>query len=239
MLVIAHKINLSKQYSGTDSPEDCVDKKHFAKYGKEITYQYNSRGFRDDEWPADVSESICCIGDSCTLGIGQPFSETWPQLLQERTGTRCVNLGEDGCSNDSIALRTKQVVEQYNFKHIVVMWSYFWRRRVGDTNVHHDKENFGVKEDIDNFKANFETVNALGYDNIIHSLIPNALVPWDKSALVPNSTEYILSKTTSIDTDKIIHFEQVDFARDGLHFDIQTSRNFVDMVTYKLTNGDK
>ena len=50
-------------------------------------------------------------GDSFTAGIGQPQEETWPQLLQKKIGKRCLNLGEDGCSNDTIYLRIKKIVE--------------------------------------------------------------------------------------------------------------------------------
>ena len=37
--------------SGLDSYAACLDKKHFKSYPHKVEYRYNSRGFRDTEWP--------------------------------------------------------------------------------------------------------------------------------------------------------------------------------------------
>ena len=72
--------------SGMDTLEECQDKDHYLSYTKDISYRYNSRGFRDHEWPEDLSDVVWCVGDSFTVGIGQPFEETWPQLLGKKLG---------------------------------------------------------------------------------------------------------------------------------------------------------
>ena len=86
MLKIVSRIDLYSNTTGMDSPELCLDKEHYSNYKKKVEYQYNSRGFRDHEWPEDLSDVIWCVGDSFTEGLGQPFGETWPCLLQEKTG---------------------------------------------------------------------------------------------------------------------------------------------------------
>ena len=55
MFEVKDKINFSALYSGMDCAKDCFDKKHFKNYTKKISYQYNSKGFRDNEWPDDLS----------------------------------------------------------------------------------------------------------------------------------------------------------------------------------------
>ena len=161
MLIVKKKINFKCKYSGVDSLQECRNLRHFKNYKKSINYQYNSRGFRDKEWPVDLSDVIWCVGDSFTVGIGQPFKETWPQLLQKKTGKRCINLGQDGCSNDSLTLRIKEIVKNHKPKLIVVMWSYFARRRTNNEDKHHDKKDFGREKDLQNFADNFSCVNKL------------------------------------------------------------------------------
>lgn len=225
MLKIDRFVNWSSRYSGKDSFWNCDDRWHFLRYPKKINYDYNSLGFRDTEWPDDLTDVIWCIGDSFTVGLGQPFKETWPHLLQEKVGKRCINLGENACSNDGLFLRTKEVVERYQPKIVVIMWSYFPRRMRGGINVNHDKNDFGNTNDINNFSKNFDMAEKLPTD-IIHMLIPNAFV---------NPTmKYAISKKYP---DKINFINQLDYARDGHHFDIRTSQSVADLVAKKINKG--
>jgi len=132
-LVLQSRINQRWQYSGMDSPDHCLDPLHFRQYPYKVEYVYNSRGFRDQEWPdslEDLKEAIWCIGDSFTVGLGQPLDHTWPWCLQEFTGKRTVNLGLDGASNTWLARRANDVIEQIGPKNIVIMWSYVERREL-------------------------------------------------------------------------------------------------------------
>jgi hypothetical protein len=93
VLKIKNRIGIPEsKNSGMDTLEKCLDKDHYLSYTKDISYRYNSRGFRDHEWPEDLSDVIWCVGDSFTVGIGQPFEETWPNILQKQIGMRCLNL---------------------------------------------------------------------------------------------------------------------------------------------------
>jgi hypothetical protein len=213
--------------SGIDSLDLCLDQEHFRSYHKDISYRYNSRGFRDDEWPEDLSNVIWCVGDSFTVGIGQPIEETWPCLLQEKIGKRCLNLGEVGCSNDTIAMRVKEICKLHSPKTIVVMWSYWSRRRINNKDVHHVKSDFGVGEDLRNFVKNYES--CLNEKTIIiHSIIPKE----DSFKKLP---AYILKKQGIQD---IISFPQLDYARDHHHFDIMTSQLVTDLMVEKINNID-
>lgn len=211
--------------SSTDSPELCVDPEHYKSYTKQISYRWNSRGFRDDEWPDDLSDVVWCVGDSFTVGIGQPFEETWPSLLQKRLGKRCLNLGEDGCSNDTMCLRIQEICRLYNPKTIAVMWSYLSRRRKHNKNVQYDRDDFGDKEDITNFIKNYKIINQLP-TSVINLMIPNAITH-------PDILNYFLEKEFKKNF-KLIYVEQIDRARCGIHFDIKTSENVTKSIIQNM-----
>ena len=242
LLKISKRIGHVSDTIGIDTFDKCDDREHFKSYKKQISYRYNSFGFRDEEWPADLSEVVWCVGDSFTVGIGQPHHETWPKVLEERIGKRCLNLGEDGCSNDSMALRVEEIVNTYKPRNIVIMWSFFSRRRIRDQNFQYNKADFGPEKDIKNFAKNFNAVDKL-QTNIVHLLIPYAFIDsnvHDNQFITKTLERSGLFKEKSV--EKIMTFKQLDFARDYYHFDIMTSKEIAKMVEEKilgLTNQPK
>jgi hypothetical protein len=160
-LILPSRVNQNWLYSGIDSIEHCRDKKHFESYPHNITYNYNSRGFRDAEWPNNVEElqsAIWCVGDSFTVGIGSPIEYTWPWVLQQQTGCRVINVSMDGASNEWIARHVNLIKKQIDPKNIIVMWSYVNRREHKNQTltseqrrIHSDKTD--NLEDLLNFKS--------------------------------------------------------------------------------------
>lgn len=129
--ILPSRVNQYYEFSGIDSPEHCLDSQHFENYPHPITYQYNSRGFRDSEWPESTQElqqAIWCIGDSFTVGIGSPLTHTWPFMLQQQAHTRTINVSLDGASNTWIARKVSAVARAIVPKTIVVHWTYIHRR---------------------------------------------------------------------------------------------------------------
>jgi hypothetical protein len=129
--ILHSRVNAVWQFSGIDSIELCLDKKHFKNYPHRVEYVYNSRGFRDQEWPESVEElknAIWCIGDSFTAGIGAPLEHTWPYLLQQQTGRRCINISMDGASNEWIARKGISLLNAISPDIIIAHWSYTSRR---------------------------------------------------------------------------------------------------------------
>lgn len=188
--------------SGMDSRQLCLDQKHFDSYPYAIEYRYNSRGFRDDEWPSSMEElkkCIWCFGDSFTVGVGSPLSHTWVNILQNKSVLRCINISMDGASNDWIARKVVKVLEEIQPKNIVIHWSFLNRgesldnsnidehRKIFDTNVFE-------KEQFDNFKKNLAVVEQYNKKaNIIHSLIPQS------SEIIEMSVEEIWNQIKGID----------------------------------------
>ena len=129
-LYLPSRANQQWDTSGIDSFELCLDQRHYRSYPHKIDYQYNSRGFRDAEWPDDLSNVIWCIGDSFTVGLGSPVEHTWPYVLQQRTGRRTINAGLDGASNNWISRIATAILTQFPGAIIVTHWSFLHRREL-------------------------------------------------------------------------------------------------------------
>jgi hypothetical protein len=131
--ILSRKVNQSWQYTGMDSLELCLDKKHFLSYPYNITYNYNSRGFRDAEWPNTVEElknAVWCVGDSFTVGVGSPVEHTWPYMLQQNMNMRTINVSMDGASNNWIARKVVKILTEIVPKTVIIHWSYIARREI-------------------------------------------------------------------------------------------------------------
>lgn len=185
-LVIPSRINCNWTESGIDCYSLCMDKQHFDRYPYQVNYNYNSRGFRDKEWPASLEKlkkSIWCVGDSFTVGIGSPLEHTWPYLLEQKTNKNTVNISLDGASNNWIARRTVDILEQICPETIVIMWSFLHRRELSDSGLTDEKRRiqFGEKickyDDVDNLEDCYQKIKLANKNktNIIYSVIPNVL----------------------------------------------------------------
>lgn len=224
-------------FSGLDNVNGALDKKHFANYPHAIDYQYNSRGFRDAEWPTELEQlqqAVWCVGDSFTAGVGAPFAHIWPQVLQQRLGRRTINVSLDGGSNNWIARRTVDIAQQVAPRAIVLHWSYDHRREAElqdvlknfppdvDLNainldslrrLHH--VNIDPVADVANTRHCIDLVTAVNVP-VIHSFIPP-----------PRHTDAEFDFKTQLSVPK---FHQLDWARDGHHYDIRTAEWFVDQL---------
>ena len=122
-LSIPSKANQYRQFSGLDSPELCLDDAHFENYPYNVNYRYNSRGFRDSEWPDNLTDAVWCIGDSFTVGIGSSIDHTWPVVLSKTVGRRIINVSMDGASNNWIARKASQILAAVASSTFVLHWS--------------------------------------------------------------------------------------------------------------------
>lgn len=224
------RVNQQLKYSGIDSIEHCKNKEHFVSYTHPIDYVYNSRGFRDAEWPESTDElkrAIWCVGDSFTVGIGQPFAHTWTQVLSHQLGVRTINVSMDGASNDWIARKVQRIVEVIDPKNIVVLWSYTHRResetvRLSDeARVIFSSKDTPLEDDQRWIKTSEQ----------IKQLKPNAV-----QATIPNFQGTSLEITDPLQwPNNVIYItRQLDWARDYHHFDLLTAQWLVDRVCQRL-----
>lgn len=234
-LVLRTRANQVWHFSGLDTLDRCLDKQHFHAYPFKVKYHFNSRGFRDEEWPTDLNQlrdAIWCVGDSFTVGVGQPYDHIWPQVLARATGQRTINVSMDGASNDWIARRARQIIDQLAPRNTVVMWSYVHRRENPDTTLADERRLMftdGIRDsnsldDYDNLRTCRELVQAAG-TQVIEAAIPDFCVfESDESA---KDFESIYAG--------IMMVHRLDRARDGHHFDILTAERFVQDLLPRLT----
>jgi len=234
LMKITRPHRILKQMGNSDSLERCRDKEYFQNYKKDITYKFNTHGYRDDEWPIDLENVVWCVGDSATLGTALPFEDTWPQVLQKKIKKRCLNIGQEGTSNDTIRLRAEFIDKRYKPTNIIIMWSYLSRRRKNGIDMHYDRYDFGIEEDLKNFSHNFSQVEKLN-SNIIH-LFGSGMV-LDLKKINHDMLVYFFTKLNLPGKDhvkKLNFFTLVDLARDGMHAGCITNQNICDAIKNQL-----
>lgn len=126
--VLPSRAGQQLEQTGIDSVEFCQDPEWFQQYPHAVSYVYNSRGFRDQEWPQDLSQAVWCFGDSFTVGVGSAHSKTWPQILQTRLARRCINVSMDGASNQWIRRKVQSLAGTLRPRQVIIQWSYIHRR---------------------------------------------------------------------------------------------------------------
>lgn len=219
-LIMHSRVDQSWDFSGLDSIEWCKDKEHFKNFPGTISYKYNSRGFRDNEWSSDIntlSNSIWCLGDSFTVGLGSCIEHTWPHVLAHATGISTINVSLDGASNQWIARRACDIIQTIRPKNMVILWSYLHRREHADPTLDDEDRrimtrNTSDSEDLDNLYHCVSSVTKFSHiTNLVHATIPRATLT-DPLIEIPGISSYIGE------------VPQLDLARDGLHFDIKTSK---------------
>lgn len=230
------------EYSGMDQEDRCFNREHFQQYPWPIEYSYNSRGFRDREWPNDFNQlknSIWCVGDSFTLGTGSPWSHTWPQVLEQLVHQPTINCSMDGASNEWISNTAVKILNVFNPDNMIIMWSYIHRRtnlplHVNRTKLPNNTDQYQNdlksrlhyvhstdEEDIENLKQCINRVRHHQQKRIIHASIPHFAPLYCKTqgrAAIECQLHWIS------------YFENLDWARDGHHFDIKTSQWVAEQV---------
>lgn len=236
--IISSKVNQTYQILGLDCVEEALNPRYWLRYSKPVSYTFNSRGFRDAEWPDNLEDAIWCVGDSFTLGMGQPQNEIWPQLLQSATGVRTINVSLNGASNDWIARKVADLLTTIKPKAVCIQWSYLHRRELPDVTLPDEARTVHFNPNDDDDYGNFlKNIDLLPTDaNIIHSWIPQ--FTWkpknrsnDPKALL---SERIFAEMTNRNAAFINDTEQLDLARDGHHYDIKTAQKYVDHYIEKL-----
>lgn len=270
---------------GLDNIAKVSNREAFYAYPFSVYYQYNSRGFRDSEWPSSINElqdSIWCLGDSFTAGIASPAAHTWPVILEKSIGKRCINVSMDGASNQWLTRQILSIVKEVQPKTIVVHWSYFHRNERDNVELTdmqrrlHYSTNAIAGTELDLLNVFIQLVHGIeqnkGSTSIIHTFIPQGPSVYDSTTAtrcwgniagsgwpalptalnlfnllssdikkeLKNFNEYerfknfadfgnrydqLLSSVVSVP-----ELEQIDFARDGHHYDIVTATNFVNKL---------
>jgi len=214
--------NKVENFSGMDQENFCADKKHFRDFPYQIQYKYNSRGFRDNEWPDDLDGAIWCFGDSFTAGIGSPLEHTWPQILQELSGIRTINISMDGASNQWIARKIHSLANSDVVPLAVIAhWSYIHRREAdvisGISSIYKHTYNTQWLDFYDKIKdKSWPRVDLDKFDTLPQSIkdeIVNIHMGPSEQALLDN--RYCLVNQTR-DEDRRLHYKTMTSEEDDI-----------------------
>lgn len=221
--------NISMPESGLDDIRFCIDPEHFKQYPHPIDYQYNSRGFRDQEWPDSLQElkdAVWVVGDSFTSGLGSPLAHTWPAVLAKNINHRVINVSLDGASNDWISRRARAIVDHIAPRAVIVMWSYLHRTESDQLHLSDcDRRQHFISMDSWDHLTNFEKcVELLKDTGVYWCCIPEHYHSRDDQRAKYHSIVRHLGPPV------VEEIKKLDLARDGHHFDIKTSEWLVPHV---------
>ena len=238
--VLTTTANTFETTCGIDSLEHCKDVIYYKTYTKNIIYEYNNCGYRDEDWPTDLADCIWCIGDSFTVGLGQPYDETWVKLVANQTGKRTINVSMNGASNDWIARRAQAIIDNFNPRIMLIQWSYCHRRENKDiTLIDEDRkihfiaaaggrEKFADIQSLDkqNCIENILKISSQRSTQLVHSFIPKFARSDD--------AEFIYNALKKHNINFFPEQPQVDLARDSHHYDVQTASNYANLYVSNL-----
>jgi len=144
------RANYRSLQSGLDNPLKSNRSKEdwYAYPEQDFDYQFNSWGFRGNEYNQYVGEKVnLCLGDSFTVNLGGPIEHSWCSQLAKHFDIPTLNLGMDGAGNDAIKLVYNRACKIFNIQNTFVMYSYLHRRLCNN-----DFHGSIVKEDDENFQ---------------------------------------------------------------------------------------
>lgn len=180
--VLPRTVNKLLEYTGLDSLDQCVDKKHFLSYPHTVSYKYNSRGFRDSEWPNNqLDECVWCLGDSFTVGLGSPVEHTWPYQVGQLLNSKVINVSMDGASNSWLARKALKVLEQIKPNIMIIQWSFLHRGELDDTSLSDEARRVKYTTNFHNYiELVFELAKLVkqieaikDQTKVIHSFVPD------------------------------------------------------------------
>jgi hypothetical protein len=174
-----------------------------------ITYQFNSLGFRSEEF---IEKGIMFLGCSHTCGIGLPMNNIWTSIVAKELQLPQCNFGQGGTSSDTAFRMCLGYIEKIKPKIVIYCEPPGTRFEI----VNDDKI-FSVTIDNDSLKV-FNTWSK-DDNNIFFSLRKN----------------YYAIKWLCHERDiKFVHhiakFDYVDLARDLIHPGIQSNVHFARQV---------
>ena len=176
-IIIPKLANECLEFYSPDTLADCDSRRHFKNYPHDVNYKFNSRGFRDQEWPDDLENAIWCLGDSATTGIGAPIEHSWPSQLSKITGIPTINLGIRAIDNYTISTIAREIIVNVQPKNMLILWAYLERRpldKIHNVIIDYSQQQVPVNdysEHYDFFKKCILNITEVNIKtNIVHSL---------------------------------------------------------------------
>ena len=209
-LKIGGYVNYSSTTLGLDSLGHCFSKDHFKNFEYDVTYNFNSLGYRERSVNHYVPSPIIVLGDSFTLGLGLPYNLTYASQLEILSQTQVLNFSLNGASNDWISRKLSIILKYFTPKAIIIHYSFSHRRELDNhawfddertlSDTHHSNDSNYI-----NWLENHGKIKQLvGTIPTVYSFIPN----WHT-----NKINF---------TDQLVEVGQIDYARDYFHYGPET-----------------
>jgi hypothetical protein len=241
--------NQSLEYLGCDSPTSPGllqqfnnDLTEYYDYPYYIDYKFNSRGFRDTEWPNTVENKIWCVGDSATLGMGIPEEFRYSSLLPNT-----INCSRILADNEWLHDNAINILQHASPRLVIMQWTYFHRNYMGPEKQKNPKGSYGelIWGRMVNFKNLFIDQDKYDADYLLHVI--KKVEEFNKTSnvihlLTPNFHDgfNFLSKVKD-SVKHVIHIDWIDNSRDKyFHYGVQShrllSKKIVDLCNEKNIN---
>lgn len=220
---IPYYSNMRCQTLGLDSLEHCFNPSAFKKH-PEFEYQFNEIGYRTVSAEQFTGNEILAIGDSFTLGLGVDYKHTWPAQLSTLVNYPVLNFSLNGASNDWMVRKTKQLLNWFTPRAIVVHYTFSHRRERPNTDWFDDERTecepmYSATENLANWQLAFDYFNSLPV-HVVHSFITD----WH-----PTDIDY-----AALGSNVIAPMPKKDLARDSFHYGTKTNLALAEKVTSLL-----
>jgi len=187
--IYAEYANTSRTWVGLDNLEnyqnnlrehkDILEQNGWIGDSAWFEYQFNSNGFRCDEFTVDPT--VMFLGCSLTAGVGLPVDVIWPELVAKGLGLRCANLGQGGGSADTAFRLCHGWIDRICPKQVIylkppgVRWEMLVQERTMLFNVYKTKEFSGYETYINDYLSDEnnhyfnDLKNTMGIEQICRS----------------------------------------------------------------------
>lgn len=202
------------------------------KHSTPTDYYFNQFGYRDRNWTSqDLNNSIWCIGDSQTVGMGVEHSKIWSSALSKLLELPTINLGIAGASNDTI---TRTLVSALQFavpKAVLCLLSAPNRREILN-----DQDSITLMPT--SLKYFSKVVSANAFEQYLNSTdVKSDYVNRDKNILImenicKSKNVPILIFDFNIRVSELA--KSYDIAADGLHIGSKIHQDIADFCSNKL-----
>jgi hypothetical protein len=130
---------------------------------QDVVYEFNEFGYRDIDWNDHlINNSIWCLGDSQTVGMGTHRDKIWSSRLQELMNIPTINAGIAGASNDTISRILISGASLYNPKAVCCLLTAPNRREIIN-----NSESYTL---FPNSLKNFKTVSFNLFEQYLNSV---------------------------------------------------------------------
>lgn len=239
--------NVTVKWSGMDHAENYRNNPRKSDWdGVDITYQYNPQGFRCPDLDKLAGQKVnIALGCSFTEGVGLPIDSAWPTLVEQQTEYPMLNLGIGGGASDSVARILTNVSGLFDIQTVYILWPPSHRlenyllldqnHKLVANKVYKNGEMIVPKDTIRKIETIYPMDSKLEYawamtDEMSEQrLFRNQLLV----ALLAQKFGFNLVEVTIeqvIRQCRGLPKEELDFARDGVHWGVETQKSIAKIM---------